>query len=309
MQQYPLVTIIGGAGFVGRHTVKLLAAHGYRIRVLTPDAAAAEFLRTSGNIGQIAIEYGDVTRPETIAGKLKGAEAVVNLAGISCQSGRQTFDAVHTAGARAVAAEAKKAGIRTMIHLSALGVELAGDTAYGRSKLAGELAVREALAESVILRPSLIIGPEDGFFQRFGRMSLISPILPLISGGRTKFQPVLVTDVAQTILAAMRSDDTRGKTYALAGPEIYSFRDLMLMMSAITGRKPCLVSIPTALAKIMGLFFEMLPFTPFITRDQVDLLAHDNVSGSNNLTFAQLGIIPAAITTMLPTYLTRYRKD
>jgi uncharacterized protein YbjT (DUF2867 family) len=309
MNHYPLITIVGGSGFVGRHAVKLLASQGYRIRVLVRDTVAAEFLKTSATVGQIAIEHADITRPETLAGKFAGSDAVVSLVSILYESGRQKFDAINVAGAKAVAAEAKKAGAKAFIHISALGVQNANDTHYGRTKLAGEAAVREAFHEATFLRPSLIIGPEDGFFQRFGRMSMISPVLPLIAGGKTKFQPVLVTDVAKAILAAIQNADTAGKTYELAGPKTYSFKELLQLMASITNRAPCLVSMPTSFAKLQGFICEHLPMKPMITRDQVALLAHDNVLSGNAPTLESLGITPMNIETMLPEYLSRYVKE
>lgn len=308
MQHYPLITIVGGSGFVGRHTVKLLASAGYRIRVLVRDTVAAEFLKTCATVGQIAIEHADITRPETLAGKFAGSDAVVSLVSILYESGRQKFDAINIAGAKAVAVEAKKAGAKAFIHVSALGIENTKDTRYGATKLAGESAVREVFSYATILRPSLIIGPEDGFFQRFGSMSIISPILPLIAGGKTKFQPILVTDVAKAILAALQNPDAAGRTYEIAGPKIYSFKQLLQLMPSITKRTPYLLSIPMCVAKLQGLFCELLPMKPVITRDQVALLAHDNVLGTGTATLQTLGITPTNIETMLPDYLNRYVK-
>lgn len=308
MNQYPLITVIGGSGFVGRHTVKLLASAGYRIRVLVRNTTAAEFLKTSATVGQIAIEHADITRPETLAGKFAGSDAVVSLVSILYESGSQKFDAINVAGAKAVAAEAKKAGAKALVHVSALGIQNTKDTHYGRTKLAGEEAVREAFPEATFLRPSLVIGPEDGFFQRFGRISLISPLLPLIAGGKTKFQPVLVTDVAKAILAAVKNVEAAGKTYEIAGPQIYSFKELLQLMASITKRTPCLVSMPAGLAELQGFMCELLPMKPMITRDQVSLLAHDNVLSSGAATLESLGITPTNIETMLPEYLSRYVK-
>lgn len=305
---YPLITIVGGSGFVGRHTVKLLAAEGYRLRILVRDTVAAEFLKTSANVGQIAIEHVDITRPETLAGKFAGSDAVVSLVSILFESGRQKFDAINVAGAKAVAAEAAKAGVKSLVHVSALGIEASKTTRYGSTKLAGEAAVREAFPAATFLRPSLVIGPEDGFFQRFGRMSLISPILPLIAGGKTKFQPVLVTDLAKAIAAAIRSDDARGKTYEIAGPSIYSMRQLLEMMGRITKRKSRFVSLPACVAGVQGFVCEQLPFTPMITRDQVKLLAHDNVLSKGALALHDLGIAASPIEGMLPAYLSRFVK-
>jgi uncharacterized protein YbjT (DUF2867 family) len=312
MNQYPLVTIVGGSGFVGRHVVKLLAASGYRIRVLVRDCIAAEFLKTAGTPGQIVIEHADITRPETLAGKFTGSLAVISLVSILYQSGRQKFDAINVAGAKAVAAEAKKAGAQRLIHISALGIDQTCDTAYGRTKLAGEADVREAFPTATFLRPSLIIGPEDGFFQRFGRMSLILPVMPLIGGGKTKFQPVLVTDVASAILAALAKPETSGKTIELAGPHTYSMRELLQLMGSITKRKLRFISLPFGFARLqacgMELFSKVTPWAPMLTRDQVKLLKHDNVATAGAAGFSALGITPASIESQLPAYLGRFIK-
>ncbi len=309
MTHYPLITIIGGSGFVGRHTVKRLATAGYRLRVLVRDCVAAEFLKTAGTPGQIVIEHADITRPATLSGKLAGSDAVVNLVSIAYESGRQKFEAINVAGAAAIAAEAAKAGVSTLVHISGLGIDAAQDTAYGRTKLAGEQAVRAAFPAAIFLRPSLIIGPEDGFFQRFARMSLIAPALPLIGGGKTKFQPVLVTDVAEAIFAAIQTPAARGKIYELTGPKTYSFRELLELMGRVTKRNIRLVSIPTCIAKLKGFFCELLPLKPLITRDQVKLLAHDNTGSTGAPSLANLGIKAGAIEDALPAYLSRFIKE
>ena len=305
---YPLVTVVGGSGFVGRHTVKALAAAGYRVRVLVRDTVGAEFLKTSATVGQIAIEYADITRPETLAGKFAGSDAVVNLVSILAESGRQKFDAINVGGAQAIAAEAKAAGAKQFIQISALGVAKATDTKYGATKLAGEEAVKTEFPTATILRPSLIIGPEDGFFQRFARMALIAPALPLIGGGKTKFQPVLVTDVAAAIVAALKNPDAAGKTYELAGHTVYSFRELLELMGRVINRRLCLVYLPRFAARLMAGAFSLTPFPAPITADQVKLLAHDNVLSDGALTLANLGIKPASIEVALPTLLARFIK-
>ena len=308
MQRYPLVTVVGGSGFVGRHTVKLLAAAGYRVRVLVRDTVAAEYLRTCATVGEIAIERADITRPETLTGKLVGSDAVVSLVSIMHESGRQKFDAINVAGAAAVAAEAKRAGVKTLVHISALGIEQATDTKYGQTKLAGEQAVRAAFPEAVILRPSLIVGPEDRFFQRFARMALVLPFLPMIGGGHTKFQPVLVTDVAAAILAAITRPECAGKTYALAGSHTYTMRAMLEQMARITNRHPRLITLPFWLANIKAFFWDKLPIAMPFTRDQVKLLTHDNVVTKEALTFANLGLAPLSVEDALPQLLARYVK-
>ncbi len=309
MQQYPLVTVVGGSGFVGRHVVKALATAGYRIRVLVRDTIAAEHLKTCATVGQIAIEHADITRPETLAGKFVGSMAVVNLVSILYESGRQKFDRINIEGARAVVAEARKAGAVAFVHISALGANRATDTRYGRTKLAGEEAVMKEFPAATILRPSLIVGPEDGFFQRFARMSMISPALPLIGGGHTKFQPVLVTDVARTVLEVLLRPETAGQTYAVVGPKTYSFRAMLELMASITGRRTWLVPVPSWMASIKAFFLELMPFAPLITRDQVKLLKHDNIAGEGDVTTAALGLAPQAIEDVLPQLLSRYIKD
>lgn len=309
MQQYPLITIVGGSGFVGRHLVKLLASKGYRLRVLVRDCIAAEYLKTAGSVGQIVIEHADITRPQTLTGKFEGSFAVINLVSILYERGRQKFNSINTVGARLIAEQAKQAGVQCFIHISALGADRAKDTAYGRTKLAGEEAIRSIFPEATILRPSIIVGPEGGFFQRFARMSLISPVLPLLLKGKTRFQPVLVTDVTSAILACLTNPATRGNIYEIAGPKTYTFRQLLELMAHITHRKPLLISIPTVLARLKAFFLEHMPCPPLITRDQIKLLGHDNVAIADRLGLAELGITPAPIESQLPHYLARYIKD
>lgn len=308
MQHYPLVTIVGGSGFVGRHTVKAFAQAGYRVRVLVRNTIQAEFLKTAATVGQIVIEHADITRPETLNGKFAGSDIVVSLVSILYESGRQKFNAINVAGAKAVAEEARKAGASALVHVSALGADRATDTKYGATKMAGEKAVREAFPNAVILRPSLIVGPEDGFFQRFARMSMALPVLPLIAGGHTKFQPVLVTDVAQAILAVAIKPEAAGQTYALAGEKVYSFRELLQLMARITNRRPKLVNIPGFIARLKGFFCELLPLPPVITRDQVKLLQYDNVVVAGERSLTELGFAPRSVEDALPQLLARYIK-
>jgi NADH dehydrogenase len=299
----PIVTIVGGSGFVGRYTVKRFADAGWRVNVLCRDIIAAEFLKTAGTVGQIVLQRVDITKPETLEGKLAGADVVINLVSILYQSGRQKFEAINVKGAKAIAEQAKKAGAKKFIQISALNPNKAAQ--YGRTKLAGEDAVRDAFAGATILRPSLIVGAEDGFFQRFGRMSMIAPALPLIAGGHTRFQPVTVENVADAVFAAATTDYS-GKTFELAGPKIYTMKELLRLMLSLTGRKKRLISIPASIASVMGFFCELLPLPPQITCDQVRLLKTDNVANPEALQLKDLNIAPTAIESVLPNLLERF---
>lgn len=307
MQTYPLITIVGASGFVGRHLVKKLATRGYRLRVLSRDTVAAEFLKTAGSVGQVVPQYADITRADTLAGKFDGSWAVINLVSILHESGRQTFEAVNVDGAKAVAESARAAGAQRFVQISALGVQQAGDTRYGSTKHRGEAAVRAAFPGATILRPSLIIGPEDRFFQRFARMALLAPALPLIGGGKNKFQPVMVSDVADAIIAALDLPESTGKTYELGGNEVLSFKDMLQRMLAVTNRKKRLLTLPSGLAALMGRVASLLPGAP-LTADQVKLLRHDNVVTPGADGFAQLGLAPASVTAALPHLLSRFVK-
>ncbi len=308
MQPYPLVTIFGGSGFLGRHVVKRFTAAGWRVRVLTRDCVAAEFLKVAGYPGQVVIDYADITQPETLQGKCAGSSAVVNLVGVLYSRGQQSFTRVHAEGARVIAQHAAAAGATALVHVSALGVG-AADAQYAKSKQAGEDAARGEFPAATTLRPSLIIGPEHGFFQRFARMSLVAPALPLIGGGTTRFQPVLVTDVAEAVFHCATHGETAGKTYELGGPEIYTFRQLMELLRSTTRRGFALVNLPSCVASLMGAVAELLPLPPMITRDQVRLLKTDNVVSDSAEGFAALGITPRPITAELPHYLARYTRQ
>lgn len=304
---YPLVTLVGGSGFVGRHTVKLFTENGWRVQVLCRDTVAAEFLRTAGYPGQVVLDHVDITRPGTLENKFVGSDVVVNLVSILLESGRQKFPAINVAGAGAIAQQAAKAGSKRFVQVSALGVDHSS-AVYAKTKCMGEAVVREIFSDAVVLRPSLIVGPEDGFFQRFARLSTISPVLPLIGGGHTKFQPVLVGDVAQAIFQAATHTDCAGKTYMLGGPNIYSFRQLLEMLARITKRRTRLISLPFALAYLKGMVAEILPLPPIITRDQVRLLRTDNVVPAGSQTLRELGITPGSVEAALPELLARYVK-
>jgi NADH dehydrogenase len=242
-----------------------------------------------------------------LAATLQGADVVINLIGILAEGGHASFNEIHTALPGRIASAAKAAGVKTLIQISALGADARSASAYAKSKAAGEEAVRAAFPEATILRPSIVFGPEDKFFNRFAAMALISPALPLIGGGHTKFQPVYVGDVADAIMAAATRADAAGKTYELGGPAIYSFRELMELLLAEMGVKRLLAPLPWGLASFQAGIAERIPGKP-LTRDQVELLKVDNVLSGAAPGLTDLGVTPTAVELILPTYLDRFRK-
>ena len=298
-----LVTVFGGSGFLGRHTVRALARAGWRIKVATRHPNRAFFLRPLGSVGQIDFVKCDVSDAASVASAVKGANAVVNLTGILFEKG-QTFEDVQADGAANVARAAAAAGASALVHVSAIGADLESDAHYAVTKAEGERAVREAFPKAVILRPSVIFGPEDGFFNKFAAMARFLPGLPLIGGGHTRFQPVFVGDVARAILVALSRQD--GRTYELGGPTSYSFKELMQLILRETGRKRVLVPLPFGIASLQAMFLQLLPNPP-LTRDQVRLLKRDNVVSPTAAGLADLGITPTSVEAVIPSYLWRYR--
>nr|WP_246252439.1 complex I NDUFA9 subunit family protein [Ancylobacter pratisalsi] len=304
------VTIYGGSGFIGRHTVRALAKEGWRIRVAVRRPDLAGHLQPLGSVGQINAVQANLRYPASVLRAAEGAEVVINAVGVLHESGRQGFDAVHGFGAKQVALAAKEVGAR-LIHISAIGSDADSKSSYATSKAAGEAAVLEVKPDAIIFRPSVVFGPEDDFFNRFAAMSRLSPFLPLIGGGETKFQPVFVGDVAAAITKAVDELVAPGKIYELAGPEILTFKQLMEMMLQEIGRKRLLLPIPEGLAMLKARVLELLP-NPLLTRDQVKLLGYDNIASeaakAEGRTLEGLGIHPTAIGAVLPGYLWRYRK-
>lgn len=300
-----LVTIFGGTGFLGRHTVRALAKAGWRIKVASRHPERGYFLRPLGQVGQIDFVKCDIADKDQVAAALAGAHAVVNLCGILFQRG-QSFQDVQSDGAANVAEAAAAAGVTTMVQVSAIGADIESDSAYARTKAEGETRVRAAFPAATILRPSIIFGPEDDFFNRFAALARMAPALPLVGGGKTRFQPVFVGDVAAAIATALESDAARGKTYELGGPTVYSFRQLLELMLKEIGRKRLLLPLPFGLASFMAFFLQLAP-KPQLTPDQVKLLKRDNVVSPTALTLADLGITPTSVEVELPAYLWRYR--
>lgn len=303
-----IVTVVGGTGFVGRYVVKLLASKGYTIRVIARNPGLALHLKTAGDVGQIVLVPGNLARPESLQGKLDNSWAIINLVGILFESTHQDFSAVHAKGAEKLAQLAKPVGAERLIHMSSLGVDKMVKSKYARTKAMGEKAVRAAFPTATILRPSVIFGAEDQFFNNFARMAQLFHALPLIGGGHTKFQPVYVNDVAQAVVAALENDAAQGQTYELGGPSVYEFKELLKYVATITGRSPLMLPIPFGLASFIGYFTQLLPRPP-ITHDQVGMLEHDSVVNVGAKTFADLGISPLALETIVPEYLARYARS
>jgi uncharacterized protein YbjT (DUF2867 family) len=305
-----LVAVFGGSGFLGRHAVRALAREGYRVRnaVRRPDLAG--HLQPMGRVGQIHSVQANLRYPASVAAALQGADVAINLVGILFERGKQRFEAVQAEGAACVAQEAAEAGAR-LIHVSALGANADSPALYARTKAAGEAAVLAAAPEATIFRPSIVFGPEDDFFNRFGAMARMSPVLPLVGGGETKFQPVFVGDVAQAIVKAVGGHTKSGTTYELGGPEVRSFKALMDYVLTVTERRRLLMPLPFGLAKLQAYFLQFMP-TPLLTPDQVELLRADNVvsgaAASEGRTLQGLGIEPAAMEAIVPSYLWRFRK-
>ena len=299
--------VLGGSGFIGRYVVQRLAARGDVIAVGCRRAEGAKFLMPQGNVGQIAALNLEIGDEEVLPAFLAGNEALVNCVGILRESGPQRFDRVHHTGPARLARLAREAGIERFVHISAIGADSRSPSAYARTKAAGEAAVRDAFPTVTILRPSVVFGPEDQFFNRFAAMAMISPVLPLIGGGETRFQPVYVGDVADAVVKCLDDPATAGRTYELGGPKIYSFRELIELLLAEICRKRLLLDLPFGLAAFQARLMSLLPNPP-LTPDQVELLKRDNVVSSGAMSMAALGITPTAVEGVLPTYLDRFRR-
>ncbi|MBN8956009.1 MAG: complex I NDUFA9 subunit family protein [Rhizobiales bacterium] len=305
-----LITVFGGSGFLGRHLIRALAREGYRIRVGVRRPDLAGDLQPLGRVGQIMPVQANLRYPDSVAAAVRDASVVINLVGILYERGKQTFAGVQAQGAGNVARAAAAVGAR-MIQVSAIGADAESASFYARSKAAGEAAVREAVPDAMIFRPSIMFGPEDDFFNRFGAMARISPFLPLIGGGETRFQPVYVGDVAAAIAAAVAGRARPGTTYELGGPAVRTFRELMEYVLETTGRQRLLLPVPFGLAKFKAQFLQFMP-KPLLTPDQVESLRADNIvsaqAQAEGRTLEGLGVAPTAIAAVVPGYLWRFRK-
>jgi NADH dehydrogenase len=305
-----LVTVFGGSGFLGRHVVRALLRRGWRVRAAVRRPDLAGHLQPLGMIGWVQPVQANLRYRWSVDRAAEGADAVVNLVAIPHASGRQTFEAVHVFGARAVAEATRKAGIARLVHVSAIGADTQSKSAYARTKAEGEAAVRETLPGAVIMRPSLLFGADDHFFNRFAGLARALPALPLIGGGKTKFQPAFAGDVARAIADSVEGKATPGTTYELGGPEVKTFRECMEMILAVTERRRLLVPVPFPLAAVAGAVLQYLP-KPLLTADQVRQLRVDNVVSEaairDKRTFAAFGIEPDTLAAVLPSYLLRFR--
>ena len=307
----PLVTVFGGSGFIGRHVVRTLVKRGYRIRVAVRRPDLAGFLLPYGYVGQISLVQANLRYRQSVDRAVEGSAFVVNCVGILFESGRNSFDAVQDFGARAVAEAARAAGAK-LVHISALGADIESASSYARSKGRAEAAVLSFVPDAVILRPSIVFGPEDSFFNKFAGMAQMFPALPLIGGGKTKFQPVHVEDVAQAVALGVDGVIPGGKTYELGGPEVLTFREILEFVLHTTARKRPLVSLPFGIASLLGSVASLVPFIkPPITADQVELLKHDNVVSDAAIregrTLEGMGIQPTLLSSVVPSYLVQYR--
>jgi NADH dehydrogenase len=307
------VTVFGGSGFIGRYVVQRIARTGARVAVAVRNTEAAQFVRMFGHVGQVLPVPCDITRPDTIRAVLEGSDGAVNLVGILYERGRQRFEAVHHKAAAAIAESARAAGLKRFVHVSAIGADPTALSAYARSKGLGEEAVRAAFPQGAILRPSIVFGPEDDFFNRFARLARVAPVLPLFGGGQTRFQPVYVADVADAAVASLTDKASRGRTYELGGPQVLTFEEIMRLVLSETHRSRCLLPLPFWVADMLGILAPILPRLPgrppLITRDQALQLRCDNVVAAGAAGFDDLGITPTALELVLPSYLDKYSRQ
>ena len=306
-----LVTVFGGTGFVGSQVVRALAKAGHRVRVAVRQPNLAYRMRMLGDVGQIEVFQANVRNPASVARALDGAEACVNLVGVLWESGRQKFQSVHVMSAQNVAQAAAKAGVKQLVHVSALGANAESESKYFRTKAEGEQAVRAAFPGATIVRPSLVFGVDDKFFNKFAQIAALSPIMPVV-GGEARVQPVFVGDVAAAIAKIVASPAAVGATYELGGPAVFTMREIMQFVLTETGRNRPLAPLPFQIAGLIGalgdLQASLIPWAPPLTTDQVEMLKADNVAQAGLPGLGELGVAPTAVEAVVPSYLYRYRK-
>jgi len=306
-----LVTVFGGSGFLGRHVVRALLKRDWRVRVAVRRPDLAGHLQPLARVGQVHAVQANLRYPQSVQHAVAGASAVVNLVGILAEGGRQTFDRIQVEGARAVAEAAAAAGVQTLVQMSAIGARRGSAARYADSKARGEEAVLGAFAGATIVRPSVVFGSDDRFFNQFAGLARMLPALPLIGGGMTRFQPVFAGDVAEVVARGAEGRLKPGATYELGGQRVMTLREIMEYVLEITGRRRMLVPVPFPLAEIQGSLLGMLP-NPLLTRDQVEMLKDDCVvseaAKTAGLTLEGLGIEPDTVEAVVPQYLWRFRR-
>ena len=306
-----LVTVFGASGFLGRYVLRALTARGWRVRAAVRNPHTSHELKVVGDVGQVQLMQANLRYPQSVARAVDGADAVVNLVGVLFEAGRQTFEALHVGGPDVIGEACAAAGISNVAHVSAIGANVESDSDYARTKGEGEAVLRDHVPSADILRPSIVFGAEDEFFNRFAGMTAFAPALPLIGGGQTKFQPVYVEDVANAVAIAV-TRGTTGQTFELGGPQTYTFKALLEFVLETIGKKRFLAPVPWFAANMMGYGGELsgaLPFVkPFLTRDQVENLKTNNVVADNAIGFEAFDIRPETIEAIVPTYLAKYRK-
>jgi NADH dehydrogenase len=304
------VTVLGGSGFVGRYVVRELARAGWRVRVGCRHPEHAGFLQPLGDVGQVVPLRADILDAASLRRAVEGADAVVNLVGILAEGGRQRFSQVHAEGTKRLAEVAKECGIERFVQVSAIGADVNSPARYARSKGEAERHVLAINPLAVVLRPSIVFGEEDEFFNRFARMAQLSPLLPAVGFGRTRFQPVYVGDVAKAVAVSLAGGAQAGTIYELGGPQVYSFAELLRMTQRYAGRKERLLPIPFFVGAIQGFVLQYLP-GKILTLDQVRMLRTDNVVSAaamkDGRTLRGLGIEPTAVESVVPLYLARYQ--
>lgn len=307
MNSIEQVTVFGGSGFIGRVIVRALARRGYVVRAAARRIELAEELKTAGDVGQVTLMRANLRVPRSVAAAIAGSQAVITAAGIPFQRGRQRYQQVHVEGATTIAQAAKAFGVQRIVHLSGIGADdKTARNRFVRSKVAAEQALTGAFDHTTILRPSVVFGPNDAMFNRLARIACQAPFVPLIGNGRAKVQPVFVGDVADAVVATLERPDTSKSVFELGGPRVYTYREIAELVLHEIDRKKPIMGMPALLMKAAGFFAEFLPVPP-LSKDQVDLVSHDNVVRPGALGLADLGIEPTAAEAILPTYLDRFR--
>ena len=306
-----LITVFGGSGFVGSQVVQDLARRGWRIRVACRRPDRAWKLQTSGHVGQIQAVRCDASDPAEVEAALRGADAAINLIGVLYEAGARSFQAMHVDAARNIAVGCAAGRVGRLVHVSAIGANPESESKYACTKAAGEMAVREAKPDAVVIRPSIVFGAGDSFLNRFAAMASMSPALPLIGGGKTRFQPVYVGDVAEAIARAVERSDAASRTFELGGPEVLTFKEVLELILRETRRRNGLIPLPFFAARGIGSLAQLtgvVGITPVLTRDQVVQLETDNVVADGAEGLAELGIEPTGVEAIAPSYLWRYRR-